>query len=709
MMLNLKMCLYSLLIIPFIFIYYGCDTINKINPPVAKIVEKKLVKHEHTRIDNYYWLNDRDNPEVIQYLKDENNYLEGSLAHLKDLRSQLYNEMVGRIKPDEETVPYLKNDYYYYTRYLEGKEYPVYCRKKDLLEADEEILLNVNDMAEGFDFYMVRGLNVSPDNNYLAFGVDTLSRRKYTLAIKNLVTNELLDETIPNTAAQYEWANDSKNLFYTSKDSTLRPHKLWRHKLSTSISDDKEVYHEKDNTYSLYLYKSKSDKYIQTLSYSTLTTEVRLLDASKTNSELKVFADREKDVHYFVSHAKDGFYILTNREAQNFRVMKSSATKTAMKNWKEVVLHRDDVLVEEIETFKNFLAITERRNGLINIRIINHQTKDDFYLEFDEQDYVVYIKDNYVFNTVELRYIYQSLTTPPTTYDYGMVTKEKNLIKQKEILGGFKAEYYKSERIMVLTRDGKQVPVSIVYRKDKFSHDGSNPLLLYAYGSYGSSIESWFKSSILSLLDRGFVYTRAHIRGGQEMGRQWYEDGKLLNKKNTFTDYIDVAENLIELKYTSVDRICAEGGSAGGLLMGAVVNMRPDLWKAVIAAVPFVDVVTTMLDETIPLTTSEYDEWGNPNVKEYYDYMLSYSPYDNIKAKDYPTMLVTAGLHDSQVQYWEPAKWVAKLRALKTDDNPLYLYTQMETGHSGAAGRFEKYKETALEYVFFLNAVDRTE
>jgi oligopeptidase B len=702
---NLIKYFYSVLSIGLILSIFGCDYMNRTNPPVAKKAEKKLVEHDDVRIDNYYWLRDRDNPEVINYLKAENNYLENNLSKLNDLRSKLYKEMTGRIKPDEETVPYLENGYFYYARYEEGKEYPIYCRKKGSLDANEQIMLNINEMAKGFDYYQVRGLTVSPDNRYIAFGVDTVSRRKYTLMIKNLDTGKLLPETIANTEAEYEWANDNKYVFYTLKDNTLRPYQLWRHHLGKPLADDKKIFQEPDSTYSLYLSKSKSGKYIETLSYSTLSTEVRLLDADNPNAELRVFAKRNKDVIYYVSHSSDGFYILTNKDAFNFRVMKCPESKTAMTYWKEIIPNRRNVLVEEIETFKDFLVITERKNGLINIRIINHKTNEDFYLDVQENDYVVYVGDNKIFDTNKLRYVYQSLTTPPTTYDYNMISKKQELIKQKEILGGFDSDNYKSDRIMIKARDGAEVPVSIVYRKDKYIQDGGNPLLLYGYGSYGISIESYFRSNIISLLDRGFAFAIAHIRGGQEMGRQWYEDGKLLKKKNTFTDFIDTGDALIERNYTSRDKLCALGGSAGGLLIGAIINMRPDLWHAVIAAVPFVDVVTTMLDESIPLTTSEYDEWGNPHIKKYYDYMLSYSPYDNVKKHDYPAMLVTTGLHDSQVQYWEPAKWVAKLRTHKTGDNPLYLYTQMEAGHSGAAGRYKQYKETALEYAFLIDQV----
>ncbi len=669
-------------------------------PPKAKQIPKELTIHGNRRIDNYYWLNERDNPEVIDYLKEENNYLQQKLAHTKDFQEKLYTEIIGRIKQTDESVPYKSNGYFYYTRYEEGKEYPVYCRKKGALDAEEEVLLNVNKMAEGFDYYQVKGLNISEDNKMLAFGVDTLSRRIYTIHIKNLETGEMFSDQIENTTGTSVWANDNATLFYTTKDSTLRPDKIMRHKMGSS--PDVLVYHEQDNTFDVYIWKSKSTQYIFAQSGSTLSTEMCFLDANKPNDKFELIQKREKDHEYSAVHFENDFYILTNWQAKNFRLMKTPVNKPGKENWQEVVAHREDVLLSEIEMFKKYMVLEERKGGLIQIRITNHKSNESHYLKFDEPAYMAFISVNMEFDTNLLRFKYASLTTPISTYDYNMEAKKKILLKRQEVVGDFNPANYITERTTATARDGVQIPISLVYKKG-LKKDGNNPLVLYGYGSYGYSIDPTFSSVRLSLLDRGFVYAIAHIRGSQTMGRQWYEDGKLLKKKNTFTDFIACAEELIRQKYSTPDKMFAMGGSAGGLLMGAVVNMRPDLWKGVVASVPFVDVVTTMLDESIPLTTGEFDEWGNPKIKKYYDYILSYSPYDNVEAKDYPAMLVTTGLHDSQVQYWEPAKWVAKLRALKTDDNPLFLYTEMETGHGGASGRFEVYKTVALEYVFILD------
>jgi oligopeptidase B len=676
---------------------------EQIKPPVAEKIKKELTLHGDTRVDYYYWLSERENPKVIEYLKAENEYLDSVMKHTEPLQEKLYNEIVGRIKQTDTSVPYLLNGYYYYTRYEEGKEYPVYCRKKGTMEAKEEILLNVNEMAKGHGYYHVTGLAVSSNNNLLAFGVDTVSRRKYTIYFKDLTTGEILADKIPVTTGQAAWANDNKTVFYAAKDdTTLRPFKICKHILGTDVSADKEIYDEKDETFEVIAYKSKSKKYIFIASYSTLSTEYRYLDADKPDGEFKIFQPREKDLLYDVEHFKDKFYIRTNYQARNFRLMQTPIDKTAKDNWTEVIPHRDDVLLEQFEIFNNFLVLNERKNGLNQLRIINWEDNAEHYLDFGEETYVAYIAYNPEFDTNLLRYSYSSLTTPWSTFDYNMNTKEKKLLKQEEVLGDFDPNNYHAERLYATATDGTKVPISLVYRKG-LEKNGNNPCLLYGYGSYGYSTDPVFYSAGLSLLDRGFVYAIAHIRGGQEMGRYWYEDGKLLKKKNTFTDFIACAEHLIAQKYTNPDKLFALGGSAGGLLMGAVVNLRPDLFKGIIAEVPYVDVVTTMLDSSIPLTTSEYDEWGNPANKEYYDYMLSYSPYDNVEAKDYPAMLVTTGLQDSQVQYFEPAKWVAKLRDMKTDHNILLLKTNMEAGHSGVSGRFRQYKETALTFAFMLD------
>jgi len=641
----------------------------------------------------------------MAYLMAENEYKDAVMKHTQSFQKKLYDEIVGRIKKTDMSVPSKESGYYYYSRYEEGGEYPIYCRKKGSMEAEEEILLNVNEMAKGHAYYSVAGFSVSTNNNLIAFGVDTVSRRKYTIHFKNLKTGEILLDKIPTTSGRAAWANDNKTVFYTLKDEeTLRSYKIMRHVLGTDPSSDKEVFEEKDVTFSTYVYKSKSKKYLIIGSSHTLSDEYRFLDADNPEGKFKIIQAREKDLLYDVAHYKDKFYIRTNYKAKNFRLMATPVNRTTKGNWKELIPHRDDVLLQGFEVFKDFLVVNERINGLPNLRIMRWDKKGEHYLDFGEETYSAYISYNPEFDTDVLRYAYTSMTTPRSVFDYNMNTKEKTLLKQQEVIGDFDSNNYHAERLYATARDGTKVPISLVYRKG-LEKNGDNPLLLYGYGSYGATMSASFSSVRLSLLDRGFVYAIAHIRGGQEMGRYWYEEGKLLKKKNTFTDFIDCAEHLIAEKFTNPEKLFAQGGSAGGLLMGAIVNMRPDLFKGVIAAVPFVDVITTMLDTNIPLTTGEFDEWGDPNKKEYYDYMLSYSPYDNVEAKDYPVMLVTTGLHDSQVQYFEPAKWVAKLRALKTDNNILLLDTDMESGHGGASGRFRRYKRTALQYALFLDLV----
>ncbi|MCX2740070.1 S9 family peptidase [Pontibacter anaerobius] len=677
-------------------------------PPVAKKVPKELTMHGHTRVDNYYWLNERENQEVISYLEAENKYTDTMLHHTEELQQQLYDEIVGRIKQNDESVPYKDNGYWYFVRYEEGKEYPIFARKKGSMEAEEQVMLNANERAEGKSYYNATGLSVSPNNQLLAFGEDTVSRRKYTIRFKNLQTGELLADAIPNTTGGAVWANDNKTVYYSVKDPALRSFKIFKHTLGTPAEKDQEIFHEADETYSTYVYKTKSDKYIIIGSHSTMAQEYRYIDANKPDGKFKVIQPRERGLEYSVDHFGDNFYLVTNKDgATNFKLMQTPVSKPGKENWKELIPHREDVLLEGIEIFKDYLALQERKNGLSEIRIKSWKDpKTDYYIDFNEEAYTAYIGNNPDFDSKELRFGYSSLTTPYSTYDYNMQTKERELLKRDEVVGDFDPNNYEAKRIYATADDGTKIPVSLVYRKG-LSLNGDNPTLLYAYGSYGNSMNPGFSSVRLSLLDRGFVYAIAHIRGGQEMGRQWYEDGKMLKKKNTFTDFVDASEFLIEQKYTNPDKLFAMGGSAGGLLMGAVVNMRPELYKGVIAAVPFVDVVTTMLDTSIPLTTGEFDEWGNPAEKQYYDYMLSYSPYDNVEAKAYPNMLVTTGLHDSQVQYWEPAKWVAKLREMKTDDNMLLLHTNMEAGHGGASGRFQRYKETALQYAFLLNLLEQ--
>ena len=689
----------------------SCDTTKnnipnmKITPPKANKIAKNLEMHNDNRDDSYYWLNDRENSEVIDYLNAENDYFEKMTAHTKDFQKDLFEEMKGRIKEDDESVPYLLNGYYYITKYETGKDYPIYTRKKGNLDAPEELLFDVNKMAEGHSYYSLNAMSVSPDNNLVSFGVDTVSRRKYTIYIKDLRTGKILDENIPVTTGSATWANDNKTLFYTRIDEqTLRSNKIYKHTLGNESILDDVVFTEEDETFNTYVYKSKSKKYLIIGSSSTLTSEFRILNANEPNGKFKVFQPRERGLEYSISHYGDKFYVLTNKDnATNFKLMKTSENKTFKENWVDEIPHRSDVLLEDIEIFKDYLVVSERSNGLNKINIKRWDKSEDYYLPFDNETYAAYTSQNPEFDTKILRYGYNALATPASVIDFNMETKEKTVLKEMEVLGGkFDKDNYEMKRVWATAEDGTKIPISMVYKKG-VKLDGKNPLLLYAYGSYGSTIDPYFSTTRLSLLDRGFIFAIAHVRGGEYLGRQWYEDGKLLKKKNTFTDFIDASKFLIAEKYTSAEHLYASGGSAGGLLMGAIVNMAPELYNGVIASVPFVDVVTTMLDDSIPLTTGEYDEWGNPNDPEYYTYMKSYSPYDNVKAQSYPNMLVTTGLHDSQVQYWEPAKWVAKLREMKTDENLLFLQTNMETGHGGASGRFEALKEVAMDYAFLLD------
>ena len=673
------------------------------NPPKAKKINKILKIHDHERNDPYYWLNERDNPEVMAYLTAENEYVEQQLKHTEPLQEKLYNEIVGRIKQDDSTVPYQYQGYWYYIRFEQGKEYPIYCRKKGTLEGEEQVLLDVNVMAQSFDYYQVSGVKVSSNNNLISFGVDTVGRRNYTIMFKDLEKDQILTDRLPNTIGQSVWANDNNTIFYPVKDETLRPFKIYKHTLGEEQIQDVEVYHEKDATFNCYVQKSKSKEYIFISSHSTLSSEYRYLKADAPKASFQILQKREKELEYSVDHLGDKFYILNNLKAKNFKLSEAPVEAPQKENWKDIIPHREDVLLENVELFKDFLVLEERANGLEHIRIKRWDGAMDYYIQFPDPAYSAGIGMNPEVETEWLRFHYSSLTTPPSTFEQNMQTEERNLLKQQEVLGGFNSEEYVSERIFATAADGTKVPVSLVYQKRSFNKDGSNPCLLYGYGSYGHSMDASFRYSIISLLERGFVYAIAHIRGGEDMGRYWYEEGKLLKKKNTFTDFIACAEHLINKKYTSKEKLFAMGGSAGGLLMGAIANLRPELFKGIISSVPFVDVVTTMLDDSIPLTTGEYDEWGNPNDPEYYKYILSYSPYDNIEAKEYPAMLVLTGLHDSQVQYWEPAKYVAKLRDIKKGDQPLYFKTNLSAGHSGASGRFERFKETALEFAFMFN------
>ncbi|MGB1500497.1 MAG: S9 family peptidase [Flavobacteriaceae bacterium] len=686
-----------------------------VKTPKAEIQPKSLTIHNSTRIDNYFWMRltdeqkiaknkDAQTQKVEAYLNSENEYFDKVTASTNNFQKELFEEMKGRIKEDDTSVPYFRNQYFYITRFEKGSQYPIYSRKKETLEADEEVLFNVNEEAEGHEYFQLGGLNVSPDNNLVAFATDTVSRRQYTIQIKNLETGKILSDKIENTTGGSVWSNDNKTLFYTKKDPlTLRSSSIYRHILGTDASEDVVVFEEKDETYNTYVYKTKSHKFIVIGSSSTLSSEFRIIAADKPYGDWKVIQPREENLEYSLAHYGDYFYIQTNKDnATNFKLMKTPVNKTTKENWVDVIPHREETLLEDVSIFKNYLVIEERTEGLGKIRIKTWDGKEDYYLPFDEETYSAGVYSNPEFDTDVIRYSYNSMTTPNSVIDFNMKSQTKEIKKEQEVLGGkFDKNNYKSERVWATARDGKKVAISLVYHKDT-ELNKNTPLLQYAYGSYGYTISDGFSSTRLSLLDRGFVYALAHIRGGQYLGREWYNDGKMMNKKNTFFDFIDCSKFLIEKNYTSAEHLYAMGGSAGGLLVGAVSNLNPELYNGIIAAVPFVDVISTMLDESIPLTTGEFDEWGNPKEKEAFDYMLSYSPYDQVANKEYPNMLVTTGYFDSQVQYWEPAKWVAKLRELKTDDNILLLHTNMDVGHGGASGRFDALKETARDYTFLL-------
>jgi oligopeptidase B len=675
--------------------------------PVAEKIPHELELHGDLRVDDYYWLRERANPEVLAYLEAENAYTSSMMAETEVLQGELFEELKNRLEPDESTVPALFDGYYYYKRYEGGLEYPIHCRRQGSVEAPEEIILDVNRVAEGHDFCSVRGVAVSPDTRLLAWALDTVGRRKYTINFTDLESGEALSDVIPAVTGNLVWANDSRHLFYAKQDpETLRSYQVYRHLLGTDPAEDVLVYEETDPTFSVYVWKTRSEKYILIHSEQTLASEMRFLDADNPQGEFRVIAPRERGVEYSVDHVGNRFIIRTNLGAENFRLMEAPVVRPGRANWRSLIPGRADVFLQGVEVFQNFMVVTERREGLRRLRVIPWNGSEEYEVEFDDPTYVTWVDENHEFDTNVLRYGYSSPNTPETIYDLDLATRERSLMKQEEIRGGFDPKNYTVERLMAPARDGVEVPISLVHQAG-IERNGTNPALLYAYGSYGSSSEAWFRPEVVSLLDRGFVFAIAHIRGGQEMGRWWYEDGKLLKKKNTFTDFVDCGRFLVDQGYTSPDRLFARGGSAGGLLVGAVSNMAPELFAGIIARVPFVDVVTTMLDEDIPLTTGEFDEWGDPKQREYYDYMLSYSPYDNVEAKDYPAMLVTTALEDSQVQYFEPAKWVAKLRSMKTDDNPLLLKTEMAAaGHGGVSGRFKKYHDTALEYAFMLGVLN---
>ncbi|MFY0626358.1 MAG: S9 family peptidase [Reichenbachiella sp.] len=675
---------------------------TKYEPPVAMIKDTVFKEHGIQRVDNYYWLNQREDSSVLDYLNAENEYTKNVMAPTDSLQSKIYKEIVGRIKKDDASVPFFTNGYWYYTRYVKGGEYPLKCRKKETLEAKEEIMLDGNKMAEGKSFFQIGSWEVSPDNKTLMYCTDTVGRRMYTIQFKDLMTGEVYEDYIENNDGSMAWADDNKTIFYATQDpETLRSDRIFRYQLG-DVKSKQEIFNETDDTFGTYCYRTLSGKFIVIGSYSTLTSDFKILKANDPLGEFKSFSPRKMGHEYSFSHREGKFYIRSNDQAENFKLMVVEDDKTEIENWKELIPHRPETLLENELVFKHYMILQERTNGLNKISIWNLNTNQQHYIEFAEEAYLASIQSNYNYESTQVRYNYQSMTTPGSVLDYDITTKVSTLKKQTEILGGFDPSNYETKRLYGEARDGTKVPISLVYKKGTKT-DGSNPLLLYGYGSYGSTLDPYFSVSRLSLLDRGFVFAIAHVRGSQMLGRSWYEDGKLLKKKNTFYDFIDCGKYLIKEGYSSPDKLFASGGSAGGLLMGAVVNMAPDLFRGVTADVPFVDIMTTMMDASIPLTTGEYDEWGNPNEKEYYEYMLSYSPYDNVVAQDYPNMLVVTALHDSQVQYFEPAKWVAKLRALKTDNNKLLLFTNMDAGHGGASGRYQVYKEIALQYAFYLD------
>jgi oligopeptidase B len=702
----------SLLLFTFMSFAQKMDKAG-LTAPVAVKKPNVMTLHGNSRTDNYYWLKEREDKEVLAHLTAENAYLDKVMAPIKPFQEKLFEEMKSRIKEQDQSVPYKDGNYFYFSKYITGGEYPIYCRKKDLKDSDELVLLDGNAMAKGHEYFSIGGFEVSDDEQIMAFGTDLISRRNYVLQFKNLTTGEIYPDKIENTeGGSYAWAADNKTLFYIVRDQqTLLGNKVYRHILGTDAKTDVLVYEEKDNQYYMGLGRMKSKKYISIYSgQNGIATEFQLLEASKPMDTFKTFLKRKKGHEYYIDHFQDKFYIRTNlNAAKNYQLMEAKeadASQTA--KWKVKIAHRNDVFLEGLEVFKNFLVVQERKTGLIQIRVMDQVNKKEHYLAFDDPAYDAYVGTNPNFDTDVLRFGYTSLTTPNSTFDYNMTTKAKDLKKQQTVIGSFEKSNYKSERIFVTARDGAKVPVSIVYHKNT-PLNGTSPLLQYAYGSYGSSMDATFSSNRLSLLDRGFVYAICHIRGGQEMGRDWYENGKMFKKKNTFNDFVDCSKVLIAKKYVAKDKLFAMGGSAGGLLMGAIINQAPELYKGIVAAVPFVDVVTTMLDESIPLTTGEFEEWGNPKKKASYDYMLSYSPYDQVEAKKYPNMLVTTGLHDSQVQYWEPAKWVAKLREMKTDDNLLLMQVDMTSGHGGPSGRFSALRDTALMYGFMLDLAGKAE
>ncbi len=681
-------------------------TNSEIKPPIAKKRPHTLTMHGDTRIDNYYWLREKTNPEVIQYLHDENEYTQNILQHTEQFQKQLYDEMLGRIKETDLSVPEKIDEYYYYSRTEKGKQYSIYCRKQGTLDADEEVILDVNELAKGYEYLKLGVAEISPNHKLLAYSIDTDGSESYTLYIKDTVSNQLIGTPISDTYYSVEWGNDNKTVFYTKLDETKRPYKAYRHILGSDPAEDTLLHQETDPGFFVWLYKTRSNKFVMMSCENITMSEVRYVNADNPEEELRLFQPRQPDIEYTLDHHEDTFYIVTNENAKNFKLMATPVTTPEKSHWKEVIPHRPEIKLEGIDIFREHMVIYERRSGLKNLRVRNLRTDDIHDVEFSEPAYNIIPSDNPEYKTDILRFQYTSFITPMSVFDYNMNTRERELKKQTEVLGGYEPDQYASERFFAAARDGTQIPVSMVYKKGMKQH-GNNPTVLYGYGAYGISQDVNFSSNRLSLLDRGFIIAIAHIRGGGEMGRQWYEDGKFLKKKNTFNDFIDCAQHLFENNYTSPDKTVIYGGSAGGMLIGAVLNMRPDICRGAVANVPFVDVLTTMLDPSIPLTVIEYDEWGNPNEKEYYDYIKSYSPYDNVTGQEYPHILALAGLNDPRVQYWEPAKWTAKLRDTKTDGNLLLLKTDMGAGHGGASGRYDYLKDLALEYAFILEVAGK--
>jgi len=673
-------------------------------PPVARVIAKVDTIHGDVRVDNYYWLRDRENPEVIEYLRAENDYADAMMKHTMVLQDELYKEMLARIKETDLSVPVKIDEYYYYSRTEESKQYSIRCRKRDSLEAPEQVLIDLNELVIPYSYMELGAYEVSPDHKYLAYSIDTAGSERYTLYVKDLDDDTLLAERIEGVGYQVAWANDNQTFYYTVLDEAKRPYKVYQHCLGTETSKDVMVYHEEDDAFWVDISKTRSEKYLIMGMGSHNTTEIHYLDANNPGGDFRIIQPRETGIEYYVEHCGDRFYIRTNKDAENFKLVETSVSKPEAVNWRDLIPHRKSIMINGFDVFENHLVTYEREDGLEKIRIINIVDNSDYYIEFPEPTYTIWAADNPEFNTSILRFEYMSLVTPQTVFDYHMNTRVRELKKQYEVLGGYEPTQYRSERIWARAEDGTMIPISLVY-KEGIRKDGNNPLLLMGYGAYGSSYEPYFSSNRLSLLDRGFVYAIAHVRGGGEMGKYWHRQGQFLNKINTFTDFIACADHMIKEFYTKRELLTISGGSAGGTLMGAVVNMRPDLFKAVVADVPFVDVLNTLLDPTIPLTVVEYTELGSPFEEEFYRYMKSYAPYDNVIRQDYPNILVNAGLNDPRVGYWEPAKWVAKLRALKTDDNLLLLRVKMSAGHGGSSGRYDYLREIAFDYAFILDVL----